>query len=65
VLLLLASEDIGKKGASVEVVVELEREGREYVALEQAVSRLSLEPSVSSVRWEVVDSTATALSTSD
>jgi putative Mg2+ transporter-C (MgtC) family protein len=62
VLRAVASEDIGKEGASVEVVVELEREGRDDVALEQAVSRLSLEPSVTSVRWEVVESTATALS---
>jgi hypothetical protein len=46
----------------VEVVVELERAGRDDVALEQAVSRLSLEPSVTSVRWEVVDSPAAALS---
>ena len=63
VLRAVASEDIGKEGASVQVVVELERvsEGRDDVALEQAVSPLSLEPSVSSVRWEVVDSPTAAL----
>lgn len=56
VLRAVASEDIDERGSFVEVVVELEREGRDDIALERAVSRLSLEPSVTSVRWEVVDS---------
>jgi putative Mg2+ transporter-C (MgtC) family protein len=51
------SKDIGGDGAFVEVVVELAREGRDDLALEQAVSRLSLEPSVSAVSWLVLDAT--------
>jgi putative Mg2+ transporter-C (MgtC) family protein len=58
----VASEDIGDEGSSVEVVVELSREGRDDVALEQAVSRLSLEPSVTSVRWEVIEGPVLELS---
>jgi putative Mg2+ transporter-C (MgtC) family protein len=38
----------------VAVEAEVSRFGRDDVALEAAVSRLSLEPSVSSVSWEVV-----------
>jgi hypothetical protein len=38
------------------VIAELQRFGRDDVALEAAVSRLSLEPSVSSVTWNVVES---------
>lgn len=51
----MTSEDIGNDAAFVEVVVELEREGRDDLALEQAVSRLSLEPSVTSVSWAVLE----------
>ena len=39
----------------VEVEAELQRYGRDDVALEGAVSRLSLEPSVSSVSWNVIE----------
>ena len=38
-------------GSLVEVTAELQRHGRDDLALEAAVSRLSLEPSVSSVTW--------------
>jgi putative Mg2+ transporter-C (MgtC) family protein len=58
VLRAVTSEDLGVDGTSVEVVVELERIGRDDLALEQAVSRLSLEPSVTSVSWVVVDARA-------
>lgn len=37
----------------VEVTAELHRTGRDDVALEAAVSRLSPEPSVSSVTWNI------------
>lgn len=57
----VTSEDIGEAGAFVEVVVGLEREGRDDLALEQAVSRLSLEPSVTSVSWAVVETPAGTL----
>jgi putative Mg2+ transporter-C (MgtC) family protein len=39
----------------VEVEAELQRLGRDDVALEEAVSRLSLEPSVVSVSWSVME----------
>jgi putative Mg2+ transporter-C (MgtC) family protein len=55
VLHALHSEDLDSGGGRVEVVAELHRHGRDDVALETAVSRLSLEPSVSSVSWNVVE----------
>ena len=58
VLRAVRSEDLGDDPMFVEVVVELEREGRDDVALEQAVSRLSLEPSVTSVSWAVIEALA-------
>jgi putative Mg2+ transporter-C (MgtC) family protein len=45
------SEDLNAGSSLVEVTAELHRYGRDDVALEAAVSRLSLEPSVSSVTW--------------
>jgi putative Mg2+ transporter-C (MgtC) family protein len=42
----------------VRVEAELKRFGRDDVALEAAVSRLSLEPAVSSVSWTVVEDPA-------
>jgi putative Mg2+ transporter-C (MgtC) family protein len=45
------SEDLNAGSGLVEVTAELHRYGRDDVALEAAVSRLSLEPSVSSVTW--------------
>jgi putative Mg2+ transporter-C (MgtC) family protein len=51
VLHSLRSEDLNTGGGLVEVTAELHRYGRDDVALEAAVSRLSLEPSVSSVTW--------------
>jgi putative Mg2+ transporter-C (MgtC) family protein len=58
VLRALRSEDLDSGGERVEVVAELQRYGRDDVALETAVSRLSLEPSVSSVSWNVIEPAA-------
>jgi putative Mg2+ transporter-C (MgtC) family protein len=51
VLRSLRSQDLNAGSGQVEVTAELHRFGRDDVALEAAVSRLSLEPSVSSVTW--------------
>ena len=53
VLRSLTSEDVEHTGL-VEVRAELLSVGRQDATLEQFVSRLSLEPSVSAVSWEVV-----------
>ncbi len=45
-------------GGLVEVTAELQHHGRDDEALEAAVSRLSLEPSVSSVTWNTCEPTA-------
>jgi putative Mg2+ transporter-C (MgtC) family protein len=58
VLRAVGSEDLDAGGGLVEVTAELQRYGRDDVALEAAVSRLSLEPSVSAVTWNVVETTA-------
>ena len=57
VLRAVRSEDLNHGSGLVEVTAELQRYGRDDVALEAAVSRLSLEPSVSSVTWNVVEAT--------
>jgi hypothetical protein len=49
----------------VEVEAELQRFGRDDVALEAAVSRLSLEASVSSVSWSVVEDPGVSLAAID
>ncbi|MBV9660019.1 MAG: MgtC/SapB family protein [Acidimicrobiales bacterium] len=54
VLRAVRSENL-EHGDLVEVEAELQRFGRDDVALESAVSRLSLEPSVSSVSWNVIE----------
>ncbi len=59
------SEDLDPGTDLVEVEAELQRFGRDDVALEAAVSRLSLEPSVSSVSWTVVEPTSVALAGED
>jgi putative Mg2+ transporter-C (MgtC) family protein len=58
VLRAVRSEDLDSGGGRVEVVAELQRYGRDDVALETAVSRLSLEPSISSVSWNVLEPAA-------
>jgi putative Mg2+ transporter-C (MgtC) family protein len=47
------SSDLDQGSDLVDVEAEISRYGRDDVALESAVSRLSLEPSVSSVSWSV------------
>jgi putative Mg2+ transporter-C (MgtC) family protein len=53
VLRALTSEDIESTGV-VEVRAELLSSGRQDAALEKIVNRLSLEPSVTAVSWELV-----------
>ena len=55
VLRAVRSEDLDRGTDLVEVEAELQRFGRDDVALEAAVSRLSLESSVSSVSWSVIE----------
>ena len=58
-LLLLALESADTQDPSrVEVRADLQADGRKDALLEQVVARLSLEASVSAVRWEVVSSEA-------
>jgi putative Mg2+ transporter-C (MgtC) family protein len=56
VLRAVRSEDLDAGKGLVEVTAELQRFGRDD--LEAAVSRLSLEPSVSSVSWSVLEPAA-------
>lgn len=58
VIRAVRSEDLDPGNGMVEVTAELQRYGRDDVALEAAVSRLSLEPSVSSVSWNVLEPAA-------
>jgi len=55
VMRAMRSENIESRTGLVEVEAELQRVGRDDVALEGAVSRLSLEPSVVSLSWSVTD----------
>jgi putative Mg2+ transporter-C (MgtC) family protein len=65
VLRAVRSDDIDGGTDLVEVEAELQRFGRDDVALEAAVSRLSLEPSISSVSWSVVEEPGVALAAED
>jgi putative Mg2+ transporter-C (MgtC) family protein len=56
----LHSQDLGLGSGLVEVMAELQRHGRDDIALEAAVSRLSLEPSVSSITWNTCEPAALA-----
>ena len=47
--------DLDGDSGLVEVTAELARRGRDDLALEAAVSRLSLEPAVSSVAWTTTE----------
>jgi putative Mg2+ transporter-C (MgtC) family protein len=60
VLRSLRSPDLAAQGGLVEVTAELQRSGRDDVALEAIVSRVSLEPSVSSVTWSTREQAALA-----
>lgn len=51
----LRSSDLDAGGAMVGVVADVACFGREDVELETAVSRLSMEPSVTSVRWFILE----------
>ncbi len=59
------SQDLELGTDLVEVEAELQRHGRDDVALENAVSRLSLEPSGTSVHWSIVEDTGMALAAED
>ena len=65
VLRAVRSQDLEPGSDLVEVEAELQRFGRDDVALETAVSRLSLEPSVSSVSWNVIEQVGVVLATTD
>jgi putative Mg2+ transporter-C (MgtC) family protein len=58
VLHSVRSKDLDSGSGLVEVTAELQRYGRDDIALEAAVSRLSLEPSVSSVTWNTCEPAA-------
>jgi putative Mg2+ transporter-C (MgtC) family protein len=60
VLRSLRSQDLDERSTLVEVIAELQRYGRDDVALEGIVSRVSLEPSVSSVTWNTREEAALA-----
>jgi putative Mg2+ transporter-C (MgtC) family protein len=55
------SHNLDGPGRLVEVTAEVQSHGRDDLALENAVSRLSVEPSVSSVTWTTSDAAATLL----
>ncbi|NHN55821.1 MgtC/SapB family protein [Calidifontibacter sp. DB0510] len=55
------SNDLDLGSDLVAVEAEISRQGRDDIALEAAVSRLSLEPSVNSVNWTVVHDEALPL----
>jgi putative Mg2+ transporter-C (MgtC) family protein len=55
VLHSVQSHDLDGGSGLVEVTAELQRHGRDDLALEAAVSRLSLEPAVSSVTWTTTE----------
>jgi putative Mg2+ transporter-C (MgtC) family protein len=65
VLRALRSEDLNHGSGTVEVIADLTRYGRDDIALEAAVSRLSLEPSVSSVSWNVIEATVPLAATDE
>jgi putative Mg2+ transporter-C (MgtC) family protein len=65
VLRAVRSQDLELGTDLVEVETELQRYGRDDVALESAVSRLSLEPSVTSVRWSMVEDAGVPLAAED
>jgi putative Mg2+ transporter-C (MgtC) family protein len=64
VLHSVQSHDLNS-GGLVEVTAELQRHGRDDLALEAAVSRLSLEPSVSSVTWTTTEPEPVLLAAAD
>jgi putative Mg2+ transporter-C (MgtC) family protein len=65
VLRSVRSHDLDGSTGLVEVTAELQRHGRDDVALETAVSRLSLEPAVSSVTWTITEAEPTLLAAAE
>jgi putative Mg2+ transporter-C (MgtC) family protein len=65
VLHSVQSHDLDGGTGLVEVTAELLRHGRDDLALEAAVSRLSLEPSVSSVTWTTTEPEAALLAAAE
>src|SRR5580704_10709295 len=61
VLHSVRSHDLDGGTGLVEVTAELQHHGRDDLALEAAVSRLSLEPAVSSVTWTTSEAERTLL----
>ncbi len=64
ILRAVHSEDLDPGTGLVQVEAELQRFGRDDIGMETAVSRLSLEPSVTSVSWTVVEDPGTVLAAS-
>jgi putative Mg2+ transporter-C (MgtC) family protein len=60
VLHSLHSQNLDRGRGLVEISAGLHRQGRDDLALEAAVSRLSLEPSVSSITWNTCEPAALA-----
>jgi putative Mg2+ transporter-C (MgtC) family protein len=58
VLHSLRSQNLNHGRGLIEISAELQRRGRDDLALEAAVSRLSLEPSVSTITWNVCEPAA-------
>ena len=58
VLHSLHSQNLDHRSDLVEVTAEIQRQGRDDLAFEAAVSRLSLEPSVSSIAWNTCEPAA-------
>jgi putative Mg2+ transporter-C (MgtC) family protein len=61
ILRAVHSENLDPGTGLVQVEAKVRRFGRDDIGLEAAVSRLSLEPAVSSVSWTVVETTAQPL----
>jgi putative Mg2+ transporter-C (MgtC) family protein len=60
VLRSLRSQDLNAGSGLVEITADLQLSGRDDVALEAIVSRVSLEPSISSVTWNACEPAALA-----
>jgi putative Mg2+ transporter-C (MgtC) family protein len=58
VLHSVRSEDLDTGSGLAEVTADLHRYGRDDLALEAAVSRLIIEPAVSSLSWNVCEPAA-------
>ena len=65
VLQSVQSHDLDGGTGLVEVTADLHRRGRDDLALESAVSRLSLEPAVSSVTWTTTEPQPTLLAVAE